>query len=105
MTIARPASQDALSSAPGTSVVLPAPGGACKTSEWFVSREPRISGRSGSIGSGERVSALRHAFTMIRNFDGSQNFSGWSMRMPPESLPSLAEKGDAYVGLCRVKIV
>ena len=43
--------------------------------------------------------------TMIRNLDGSQNRSGWSMRRPPEILPSRAENGDAYIGFWRVKIV
>src|SRR5262249_6676241 len=104
-TIVVPASQDAASRAGGTSVVLPAPGGACKTTDWLVSTEPRISGSSGSIGSGERVSALDHDFTMMRNFDGSQNFSGWSIRRPPDNVPSFDENGDAYIGFCREKIL
>src|SRR5512142_1327956 len=99
MTMDRAPSQEAPSSAGGTSVVLPAPGGAWSTSDRCVASAVRTVSRTDSIGSVDVLEGMKlgcgglvsgrgmtrwpetslrddQLLTMIRNFEGSQKRSG-----------------------------
>ncbi len=67
MTILPPPSQGASSSASGTSVVLPAPGGACSTAAPLASNAARSSGSAAPIGSSacQRSRAKFMRFAMV----------------------------------------